>query len=1046
MNLAQKTKLRSCYVKPNNGVAFFDSITIEADSITDIRQNSVFPVMEEKQIYVCRQMRSRLEAADAPLFLDVGTGSGVYAIYAAVVCNCRVIAIETSARALRIARQNALANGAVLCDRPQDVEAGSICFIQIEFGEHFIEEMMQQPKFRFDAQSAFDYVLLSPANMLNGPTVSTISIANHAFGGTDGQQPFLRQIQHVPSILKQGGYCLGTQMTPVVEDSFPQAIKDIAATFNGECHITVKKVFDKNLPTRTLLEGQYRSFLTYLEEDHDMVGRINAYIAEMANQHPQMTQVYYEACKGKKAAEEETYTFVPFDAENKSHNRDWKDRIYVYRNIVDYSAPKGYFPTPSVFTQDFAGNLLSARNLYENKRRKKADKPVVKTPLDLLDSRLKRHAVQQGNKFLFDVLLIEVVPIFTTQNVEKNIDQDCKVWIFDRNQEESVSADIQKTGKLILDAWQTHTKSQQEAGMGTFFHPSFIGTVSPDQWGQVCHSTLSVDTDITFDKENFKKVSKYRKRLEKYYRQSNQTQYKATDDQKDDAVPSGSSPVFTIDDSVSLNDLGVPSFKEYCEKLIDIDQIQDRMPAVAQNEQLLQQIRSGKQDLIDFFTGVTPLENNRHEWNEVLSEDVQLCHQAWHKYITKQFRQIAQESNASSQCGFSSLISFPLFIQNASGSTDSSQTLLESYRGGVWIYAASSDAWTIKHEQYLYDLAKLLLLLCVEQYALVAPGKFGNEREEYRSKLLGHEVKHVASAMSKDWVRPIQDFFDVVPFYGKKPDSSKIGRIEIWDKQFLAEPWLDNLGVTPFRSLIGSAGRLINFWCLLDNPADVPFSEDAPPTGLEQFIQECWDWAVDTVTMHALSRENPDTAARAVEIQKIRGAIKLIHQLPDLSLADANFPRITWDVTAASSSQTVWLCRLMVALFTNCVKHSNPIEPVKIALRCLSKQDSLYQIEIHDYASLGRGNNQLIKDRLIEQAPHYEAIAEEACAFLDKAKYKLEYLDNKLNLSTKEVIQTCLENLEKGSKRTLEDVKWPDRNIQPGDLYYVAIDFRYLEG
>ncbi|MEO1396914.1 MAG: 50S ribosomal protein L11 methyltransferase [Cyanobacteria bacterium J06634_5] len=1044
MNLAQKPKLRSCYVKPNSGVAFFDSITIEADAITDIRQNSVFPVMEEKQIYVCRQMRSRLEAADAPLVLDVGTGSGVYAIYAAVVCHCRVIAIETSSRALRIARQNALANGAVLCDRPQDVEAGSICFIQVEFGEHFIEEMMQ-PKLRFDTQAAFDYVLLSPANMLNGPTVSAISIANHAFGGTDGQQPFLQQIQHVPSVLKQGGYCLGTQMTPVVEGSFPQAVRDIETAFNRECHITVKKVFGEDLPTKALLEGQYRSFLAYLEEDHGMVGRINAYITEMAAQHPQLTQVYYEARKGKKAGKKETYTFVPFNAENKGHNRDWKDRIYVYRNIVDYSAPRGYFPTPSVFTQDFAGNLISAKNLHENKPQRKEGKPTVKTPLALLDSRLKRHAVQQGTKFLFDVLLIEVVPIFTTQGVEKNIDQDCKVWIFNRKKKGTVPVDIQKTGKQILDAWQTHTKGQQDAVMGTFFHPSFIGTVSPDQWGQVCHSTLSEDTDITFDKAHFKKVSKYRKRLEKYCKQSSQTQREAVGDHRDDAVLSGASPVFTVDDSASLNDLGVPSFKEYCEKLIDIAHIQDRMPAVAQNEHLLQQVRNSKQDLINFFAGVKPLKNNRHEWNEVLSEDVQLCHQAWHKYITKQFRRIAQESNSSSQCGFSSLMSFPLFIQNTAGSVDSSQTLLESYRGGVWIYAASSDTWTIKHEQYLYDLAKLLFLLCVEQYALVAPGKFGDEREEYRSKLLGHEVKHVASAMSKDWVRPIQDFFDVVPFSGEKPDSSKIGRIEIWDKQFLEEPWIDNLGVTPFRSLIGSAGQLINFWCLLDNPADVPFSEDSPPTDLEQFIRECWDWAVDTVTMHALSRENPDTAARAVELQKIRGAIKLIHQLPDLSLANANFPEITWDVKSESSSQTVWLCRLMIALFTNCVKHSNPIDAVEVSVKCVSKRNSLYQIEIHDRASLGGGNSQLIRERLIEQAPYYEEISEEACAFLDKAKYKLEYLDNKLNLSTREVIQTCLQNLEKGSDHNLVEVKWPDRNIQPGDFYRVAINFRYLE-
>src|SRR4051812_24008593 len=94
-----------CLADYNRGVAFFDGITIEADRINDPRWDRVLPILEEEQVFMCRMMTPQLRAHPGALVLDIGTGSGVFAIQAAKL-GCRVVAIDVSSRALRYARHN----------------------------------------------------------------------------------------------------------------------------------------------------------------------------------------------------------------------------------------------------------------------------------------------------------------------------------------------------------------------------------------------------------------------------------------------------------------------------------------------------------------------------------------------------------------------------------------------------------------------------------------------------------------------------------------------------------------------------------------------------------------------------------------------------------------------------------------------------------------------------------------------------------------------------------------------------------------------------
>ena len=102
----EKSNWEPCFVDPYRGIAFFDDIIIETDKINDPRYDRVLPILEEEQVLMCRQMKQRLN--NLPLLaLDVGTGSGVFAIYAAMYCNCKVLALDINPRALNFARCNA---------------------------------------------------------------------------------------------------------------------------------------------------------------------------------------------------------------------------------------------------------------------------------------------------------------------------------------------------------------------------------------------------------------------------------------------------------------------------------------------------------------------------------------------------------------------------------------------------------------------------------------------------------------------------------------------------------------------------------------------------------------------------------------------------------------------------------------------------------------------------------------------------------------------------------------------------------------------------
>lgn len=302
-----------------DGLARFDGFEIHADPITDPRRDRVLPVMEEEQIFMCRQMDRRLrEVPPGSLALDIGTGSGVFAIWAAAR-GCRVLAIDVSSRALGMAAENAKRNDIPVVRDFRSLCPGAICLKQMKFGPVFATDR------RF--ASAFNFVFLNPPY---NPTCPGVRVAIHAESGEDAQRAFREQIVLVPRVLKHGGWCIGNQMTvgePGAWDALQQIKKAFPRSEVGWCDILDAPA----AATGPFLREQYRSYLEREDRGRPTAAQVSAYVERVASRWRSFGLIYYELNNLGRAFRDRKLRrrFRPAAI--------WPDRVTLHREIVDHS-------------------------------------------------------------------------------------------------------------------------------------------------------------------------------------------------------------------------------------------------------------------------------------------------------------------------------------------------------------------------------------------------------------------------------------------------------------------------------------------------------------------------------------------------------------------------------------------------------------------------------------------------------------------------------------------------------------------------------------
>ena len=278
------------------------------------------PLLVEEQVLMCRLLLDRLRPGD--LVLDVGTGSGVFGIWAAKKRKCRVVGIDVSKRALKFTAANAKKNGVRIVKQLEKIGKGEIFLIHCSF-EDFVRKHGA-----FGQQ--FDIVFLNPPF---NPTCPVIKPALHADAGPYAQRPFKSQIKLVPKVQKVSGYCLGYQMSYDVREGEIQAIDLIRNAYRDKCRITYANVLndEKSINAEHFLVSQYSSFLAH---DNDVSTIVKRYIKKVGGKGQCFSLIYYEVSKENSVVLEPPIEVSICALPPKT----WQDRIWLHKCIVDHSS------------------------------------------------------------------------------------------------------------------------------------------------------------------------------------------------------------------------------------------------------------------------------------------------------------------------------------------------------------------------------------------------------------------------------------------------------------------------------------------------------------------------------------------------------------------------------------------------------------------------------------------------------------------------------------------------------------------------------------
>ena len=235
-----------CFVDPWRGVAHFDGLTIEADPITSARPNRVLPCIEDEQVLFCRTFRAILQAEDiaaaGKTAIDLGTGSGVFALYAAKL-RMNVTGVDCCQRSIQFADYNER------MARKHDPAMGACQFTQVRHWNDLLTT----------SSDPADFVFL---NAPFSPQASSVILPKCAHGGLLGQDAFRSALPLAHGLLREEGRLFAVQLLLTDSRGRPQ-IDLVAETGSHQkwSRIRIFPILDTpTIPASDFLRQQYRSF------------------------------------------------------------------------------------------------------------------------------------------------------------------------------------------------------------------------------------------------------------------------------------------------------------------------------------------------------------------------------------------------------------------------------------------------------------------------------------------------------------------------------------------------------------------------------------------------------------------------------------------------------------------------------------------------------------------------------------------------------------------------------------------------------------------
>lgn len=721
-----------CYADIEEGIAVFDGLVMRADSVNDPRWNRVLPIMEEEQVLMSRHMVPLLRPGLR--VLDVGTGSGVFAILAARH-GCEVVAIDPSARALAVARENTMQNresgrdAGVLVravDHQDALEAGAICYQQVGL-EQYVSERMP---------AGFDMVILAPPY---NPTCRVVAPPLHARAGKRGQLMFRNQICHVPELLKpDGGICVGNQMSIADQHGNVEALRRIERAFSGHnCQILYSRMLPyadedrkhvnspslNDVEIHEFLERQYHGHLQRENSSAEYPGPVRQYVDEIGRSG-YFSLVYYEVHAGTRVvpAEPQCIT-LGADA---LPRRYWRDRIDLHRRIVDNTSPLSSYPASAAFFRGTVDLPRPRNGGGASPTTDQANGDASFPPLSEALSAIRQWVSDQeiiGGDDGFDVLFIDTAPWYRQLTGLGALYEECHLW--------APPSANKETCEAMLAEWQQVTRCLQAAYRAPFFHPHFTGDNAREEWRGL-HCRTLWDHQPRLPEALASLLPVYEKAVEDQWARFASR------------LPSGG----LLED---LRSIGMEFWGQsgggtgYSRTLLTKlnERLSDGNYAEQYREDLERRVRAIVQDY-DVSERIPAFVSADISMEQATARDLELCHTAMHRRVRQCFGR-----HGIVQQNWSTLIGVPITLTGSHEVPDRDRPNIPgTYRGGVWIYTSASAMWTLRHEQLLLDLSRLAWLLYNGKYNLDATlAQVEQEKQFALSELRRNSITGVAHAM-----------------------------------------------------------------------------------------------------------------------------------------------------------------------------------------------------------------------------------------------------------------------------------------------------------
>lgn len=467
------------YADPKRGLASFGGLNLEADSIYDSRWDRVLPLMTEEQLYLCAQVEDRL--GPGLLVLDLGTGCGVFALWAARH-RCRVVALDTSRRALWLAAHNARVNDIRTTTDRSELSDGVVCLLGEEFDQAWAG--------RDENREQFDLVFMNPPFT---PTLEGAQPPSHAAGaGIDGQAVFRAQIADVPGILKPGGTCAGLQFGPVGSDGQPEFVQILqdaweAASSRAQIRYSrpVVAVQRDRWPQRyakavTNGQGDIASDVFLEEVYQNGLHRpgVKAKITEFNRHKPFYGMFCYEATRAGDAhvVESIARVFEPLDDAGKPIG--WEQRTWLHRQVIEHQALPAHIPLPSLLLErGFADSCPDYGRCEDDEALQRA---WSRSPLRDVVRWVRYHHIAPTVEFddleacggseetLFDLLVVNAAPAYPKADGSlASVQSDWMAWY------RAPGTDPSGDAATFLGYWEAAVAGLNTRWFGPFLHPGF---------------------------------------------------------------------------------------------------------------------------------------------------------------------------------------------------------------------------------------------------------------------------------------------------------------------------------------------------------------------------------------------------------------------------------------------------------------------------------------------------------------------------------------------------------------------------------------------